>query len=106
MVTVIFGDDDVSPWIDGGVATPFSRIQLGKALALYPSVVPVFEKTVRVCAGGAVLLFAATQKLKLVGLTLIELFWAIARSRQPKGMSSTGIMNLSGGTVPLYAIRG
>ena len=106
MVTVMLGDDEVSPWIDGGVATPFSRIQLGNALALYPSVVAVFELTVRVCAGGAGLLLAATQKLRLVGFTLIELFWAVALSRQPTAMSSTRIIDLRGSTVPLYAIRG
>lgn len=45
--------------------------------------------TVSVCAGGAGLLFAATQKSKLMGLTLTVLFWATAVSRQPKTVSST-----------------
>ena len=39
------------------------------------SAVEPFELTIRVCAGGAGLLLAATQKLRPVGLTLIELLW-------------------------------
>ena len=94
IVTVMLGADWVLPTIDPGAATSFTRIQLGKALALNPNGVAPFELTVRVCDGGAGLLFAATQKLRLVGLTLIELFWAIAVSRQPKAINSTSTVNV------------
>ena len=75
------GDVPVFPVIDAGGVSPLRCTQLGNALALNPTGVDVVELTVRFCAGGAELLFAATQKLRLVGLTVIVLVWAIAVSR-------------------------
>jgi hypothetical protein len=89
IVTVIVGDVPVFPTMDVGGIWPFRRIQFGKAFALYPSAVEVFEVTVRVCGGGAGLVFEVTQKERLDGDTLIELLWAIAVSRQPSAMKST-----------------
>ena len=94
MVTVIVAMERVLPTIVVEAGLPFSRAQLGKALALNPTPVLLVELTVRVCAGGAGLVFDATQKLRLIGLTLIVLFWAIAVARQPNERSITSTVKL------------
>src|SRR5437588_9547209 len=82
------GAELVLPRIEPGGATPFTRIQFWVPLALNPTE-DWLEVTVRVCAGGAGLVVVATQKLRLGGLTLTVLFWAIAVSRQPNATNST-----------------
>jgi hypothetical protein len=82
------GEVVVLPEIEGGVTSLFNRIQGCVALALkFCEPAPFAALTVKVCGGGAWLLFAATQKTNVVGLRLM-VFWALAVSKLPDPTSS------------------
>src|SRR5258708_814192 len=92
----MMGEVVVLPEIEGGVTSPFRRIQDCVALASKScDPAPFAALTVKICGGGDSLLFVATQKTNVVGVRLMG-FWALAVSKVPSATSSTRVIKAMG----------